>query len=534
MLSLEGSLNPAQGDKVMARLHHSKKVRGFLVQKPQGQFTERVQVVGPEHFGVVAVDCAKHRSKFLLCDFYGNVLIAPTPVEHNQNDFRAACARIRAAMSERGLQDIIVAIERTGTYHRPVQDAFRSAHFETRLVHPFASKQFRRPADPDNKTDDTDLGGIFRAAVNGFGLRHLVWPDLYLELQQLSRQRRDLVGKTTVLRCQIKDTLHQLMPGYAELFPAHLFDTPVALPLARATGSAQAVLDAGLRGLQERVPHGIHYRSTTLGHILDWAHTASPPQSPCQLFREHLDRLVDDFLQKAKESRGLEQQLAHLLVSAPYLQLLALPGICVVSAAELAGEAGPIEGYANANHLTGRSGLCPSRYQSDQTDVHGSLRRRANRRLRAALLRIADNLIHHNHYYRASADRWQRHGKDPRWIRVKIAKSFSRLAFVMLTGRCVFPHPACQPRHYLIEKLLAFHCERKTDIQRSLDDIERLGAQLSGRAREQETSRLQELLDDPRSRRRRGPQAIGKIIPLVLARLGIRMLQSEPEGEDPN
>ena len=239
----------------MARCRYSKRSRGFLVQKPQGQFTQRVQAVGPDHFGVVSVDCAKQRSKFMLCDFYGNVLIEPTLVEHTQADLRAACDRVRSVMHERGLQDVVVAIERTGTYHRPVQDAFRRAGFETRLVHPFASKQFRQPADADNKTDDTDLAAIFRAAVNGFGLLQPTWPDIYLELQQLSRQRRDRVCKTSILRCQIKETLHQLMPGYAELFPGHFFDTPVAMPLARATGSAQAVRDASARAYTTACRH---------------------------------------------------------------------------------------------------------------------------------------------------------------------------------------------------------------------------------------------------------------------------------------
>jgi transposase len=430
------------------------------------------------------------------------------------------------------LKDIVVAIERTGTYHRPVQDAFRRAHFETRLVHPFASKQFRQPADADNKTDDTDLAGIFRAAVNGFGLLQPTWADSYLELQQLSRRRRDLVCKTTILRCQIKETLHQLMPGYAELFPAHFFDTPVALPLARATGSAQAVLDAGLNGLPRCVPQGMHCRMTTLAHILDWARTAMPPQNPCQLFREQLDHLADDFLQKSKEIRTLEQRSAHRLSAVPYVHLLALPGICVVSAAELAGELGPIEYYADANRITGRAGLCPSRYQSDLVDTTGPLRRRANRRLRAVLLRIAVNLIRHNHYFQARADRWTRQQKDPRWIRVKVSKSFSRLAFIMISGRCLVPHPSCQPRHSICDKIMAFHCEHHTDIQRALEDIDRVSAQLSARTGREETRMLQNQLADRRCRRRRGPQAIGKIIPLVLARLGIRMVQSETEGED--
>jgi transposase len=516
----------------MSRARQSKKSRRYLVQKPLGQFTQRVQAVGPERFGVVSVDCAKQRSKFMLCDFYGNVLIEPTHVEHTQAGFADAIQRLRATINQHQLRDLVVAIERTGTYHRPLQDAFRRAAFETRLVHPFASKQFRLPADPGNKTDDTDLAAIFRAAVNGFGLLQPDWSLVYLEIQQLARQRRDLVCKTTALRCQIKEVLHQLMPGYAELFPNHLFDTPVALPLARATGSAQAILDAGLQGLPQRVPAGVHYRMTTLVKILDWARTAAPPQQPAQRFREHLDRLTDDFLSKTREIRLLEQQLASLLATTPYIHLLALPGICVVSAAELAGEMGPIEHYAHANHITGCAGLCPSRYQSDEVDAHGPLRRRANRRLRAVLMRIADNLIRHNHHYGARAARWLALGKDPRWSRVKIAKSFSRLAFVMLIGKCVHPHPACQPRHSICEKLLAFHCEHHTAIEQTLADIDRVNQQLGSRGRRDEVQTLQDQLDDPSRRRRRGPQALAKIIPLVLARLGIRVLQSETEGED--
>lgn len=124
----------------MARTRSPKKARGFLVQKPLGQFTERVQAVGPEHFGVVCVDCAKASSKFCLCDFYGNVLIEPTTVEHTQPTLRAAIDRVRAVMAARGVSDGVVAIERTGTYHRPVQDAFRRAAFDTRLVRAFDTR----------------------------------------------------------------------------------------------------------------------------------------------------------------------------------------------------------------------------------------------------------------------------------------------------------------------------------------------------------------------------------------------------------
>jgi hypothetical protein len=187
--------------------------RRFQVHKPSGTLHPRVQAAGPEHFGVVSVDCAKDRSKWMLADFYGQILIPPTPVEHTRTDFEAALARLRGAVEDRRLTDLIIAVERTGRYHLPAQRAFAAAGFEVRIVHPFATKQFRQPADPGNKTDDTDLAALHRAAVNGFGLAERDLGPVHEQLRLLARHRRDLVRKAVVLRCQIQGVLEALMPG---------------------------------------------------------------------------------------------------------------------------------------------------------------------------------------------------------------------------------------------------------------------------------------------------------------------------------
>src|SRR3984893_15381948 len=140
------------------RCNRSTKTRKtFLLQKPNGELTPRIQEVGPEHFGIVAIDCGKGCSRYLLSDFYGQPLLQPTPFPHTRGDLQAAIERLRQAMRQHDLRDMVVAIERTGEYHRPVQRAFRQAGFETRLVHPFTTKQYRQPADTDYKTDDTDV-----------------------------------------------------------------------------------------------------------------------------------------------------------------------------------------------------------------------------------------------------------------------------------------------------------------------------------------------------------------------------------------
>jgi len=223
----------------------------FVLPKPTGQLVPRVQQAGPDHFGIVASDCAKARARYFLADFYGRTLLEPATVPHTRGDFQAAIDRLRQASRPHDLRDRVVAIERTGAYRRPVQHAFRQAGFETRLVHPFTSQPYRQPADPGNKTDDTDLAAIGRATTHGFGLLEPTGPDAYISIPLLRRQRRDLVDKKAMLQCQIREVLHAAMPGYADGCCHRWDDSPAPLVFARHLTAAPAVRQAGRAGLQE-------------------------------------------------------------------------------------------------------------------------------------------------------------------------------------------------------------------------------------------------------------------------------------------
>lgn len=63
------------------------------LQKPNGVISPRVQQVGGEHFAIVCVDPAKHRSEWMMADYFGNVLIPPQTLEHQGPFFKAAVER---------------------------------------------------------------------------------------------------------------------------------------------------------------------------------------------------------------------------------------------------------------------------------------------------------------------------------------------------------------------------------------------------------------------------------------------------------
>ncbi len=372
-----------------------------FIGKPTGQIQERVRAVGPEHFGIVAVDCAKRRSKFMICNFYGKVIIEPSIVEHTAGGLRAMTRFVAEACRTEELTDTIVAVEMTGIYHKPIQRSFRKAGFDTRIVHPFASNHYRRPLHPDAKTDDHDLEAIFHAAIKGYGLAALPVGEVYQSLQALSRHRHNLVKQRARLMVQIRRLLHQTMPGFADLFEDDkLFHKSIAMPVALKFNSAEAIRSAGARGIASYLNDSkVRFQSRTIERIVAWAGTAAEASELSAIHTRQWKELNEVRRLLDGQVTATEQELAGFLVKTPYILLLSVTGINVVSAARLAGEAGPIQHYATARAINGRAGLYPSRYQSDEVDhSDGRLVRQCNRKLRSAAMLVAENLIKcHSH-----------------------------------------------------------------------------------------------------------------------------------------
>ena len=457
-----------------------------------------------------------------MADYFGNLLIQQQTVEHRGACFKSAVELIRQSQQQHNIQDTIVVVERTGNYYLAPKRAFANAGFETRVVHPFATKQYRVPADPGNETDENDLYAQHRAAVAGFGLCEFELESPYRELQLRARHRRNLVEKASAIACQIRENLHLAMPGYASLFD-RLFEHQTALAIARRCDSPTKLMELGQAGLSQHLrENNIRHQVRTIDKVLAWASQAareSIQDGPMHhAIWTDLHELYQHFRQQISV---LERELAGYLVQIPYVRLLAIPGINVVSAAELAGEMGPITRYANANAITGRCGLYPSRHQSDQTDNDsGPIIRQANRRLRCVLMRIADNLACHCAYYRGQADVDEALGVDKRASRVKIAKRFSRLAFACVAGDEPMKHSAFQKSDSILEKLREFHHKHQTPIDLLLADLETTVGQLPYHTRSHEAEIVADVLQQ-QTNRRRGVSAIGELLPAVLARLRI-------------
>jgi transposase len=534
MLQHKGDIAMATGvnsDK-SGTSRRSRKIGMAVLGKPRGVILNRVQAVGPERFGVVSVDCGKFRSKWMLADFYGKVLVGPTNVEHLRVSFDLMIQQIRRAVEKHSLKDVIVCVEMTGTYHRPIQRELRKGGFETRLVHPFATSHYRIAEHGDQKTDDHDLVAIFRAGINGFGLLEQPIPSIYRELQIFSRARRDLVRKRSTLQHQIRHHLEESLPGFAAMYGTELWDQIVPVPLLKVIGdqggTVDVVLKLGEQGLVEELKKAgaRGFQRQSVSRVVAWAANTFESNDMAASYARVWRDLLEDWSEKTGQIQALERDLVALLVQTPYVLLLSHPGINVVSASELAGEMGPIENYASANSIKGRAGLYPSRYQSDRVDRYGTLSRFRNARLRGVLTRMADSLVKCNAYWKLRNDALKAANVEGRDIRCRVANRITRSIFQIVSGRRLFDHPSRLDRHYVMEKLLDYqreHRVRPSDIVRNL---EAAAIQIPPRYHQEQAKPLQQVREKAQKSRLQEPKVLGELLVSVLAKLGVTELES--------
>jgi transposase len=505
------------GGLAMSKRRRKGRGRGTKCRKKiDTSLRQRVRKIGGDKFGVLVVDSSKKNAELWFTDFYGEPLWDESrtfPITRGHLDQMMNV--VGGTCREHGLKDLVVGIEQTGRYHRPIKRALEK-RWEVKTIHPFVTKQLRQPASPGVKTDGIDLEAMSRAIIGGYGDEQRPLPALYAKWQLINRAREDAVDSRRRLKQQCQERLHAFMPGYAGLFE-HLWDTPAAVAIAELYGSAKRLLRADVESIRQRLrTKGMRIMRPTINRVLAWAADAPSPDPGGALNRriwrdnlrllEHLGRHISRY----------ERQLAGYLVRTPYVLLMSIPGINVVSASGYGSEVGPITNYIKPSHINGRAGIFPSRYQSDETDcADGPMVGGRNARLRDAVMEITTNLILHNDYFQGWSDLREQRGWSKKKIHVAMANRFNRIAYHMVAGQMLFDHPCLKKRHPILKKITGFALAHGLKPETTMSLVAKAARQLPPDAVAGELIALQDGLADLRRTDGIPVSIIKKTMPLL-------------------
>jgi len=448
---------------------------------PQGadeSLRMRIRQAGPEHVGVLLVDSGKRHFAVRLGNFLGDCLWEPEPVRCHRPALEAMMAEIERQMARHGLVELVVGIERTGRWHQPLKQMVE-AKWPVKMISPFTTKRLRQPANPGVKTDPIDLTAMHRAMICGYGTEEAALPEPWPDFRLRSRARADLVSRRASLKTQCAGRMEALFPGYTDLF-GDLWKTPTAAALIEAYSSPRKVLMAGTDRIMKKLAEaGVACRRSTAERVRAWAAQAAPADGGAavnhDVLRDHLSliRHLSDLIDR------YEVDLLGHLVQTPAVLLLSVTGINVASASDYGSEMGPDGHYIGPRNVTGRAGLFPSRFQSDEADrPNGPVVAGRNARLREAILVIGHNLLSCNPYFRAWRQLPDHREMSYKEARIAVGSRFVRISFQMLRHRTVFDHPVAGRQDSVLCKLVAFARDRRVPADRICELAEQALAQL--------------------------------------------------------
>jgi hypothetical protein len=163
----------------------------------------------------------------------------------------------------------------------------------------------------------------------------------------------------------------------------------------------------------------------------------------------------------------------------------------------------------------------------------GPLAQHCNARLRAAWLRVADNLIKCNAHFHGKFEFWKQRGVDARDIRCRVANRVVRTVFQMVSGRRLYHHSSRLDRQYVLDKLLTFSEEHESPPQEILRDLQHAAEQIPRHEQAAEAAPLLTRYQKCCRSRRAAAQPLRSILLAVLAHYGITGLESKGEAQGP-
>lgn len=377
---------------------------------------------------IVAVDPGKAVNRVWISNGSG-LLAEPMSLSVS----REGIAQLEQALNKHGPDDPVIAIEATGSLHRPwVAELERRHPGSVRLFAPSETRSARTQLGSARfKTDDRDCAALTYMARQGGGRRYGQESPVEA-LRAAVRHRRGLVADRKVAQQRLHDQLNVLCPGLSA--PAGhgrslALDTPTGLAVLTCA-AAFAGRPPQLRSLMCRAP-GRLTTATAQYWLQRWRGCLPPPADADQ--RAHrLARDLDRYRRLRMDIDALDVEVVAFLADTDGEILTTLPGVASVRAAAFAAHSLPIERFPDAEHLYSATGLAPTLYQSATLNRRGRISRQGLAEHRDALMGIAWGLSQRSPAFIERNAELRARGMAPIQARVALARHACRLAYRLL------------------------------------------------------------------------------------------------------
>jgi transposase len=349
-------------------------------------------------------------------------------------------------------EKVFVGIEATGHHYEDIVRILTEEGYSVHIINPASTHEERKQHLTFTKTDEIDLYLIAEALVGNKATNSKLATGVYKQLQNLTRARRSEVDKRSRIKMELRgihDQIWREYQGFSILVGNKVKTTKIfsdfwgkaSLYLLEHYPHASQIVELGefgLRSLSKK--HNLKIRKGTIEKLLFAANECV--SKPIELLSSELFLLKQKLKAYEWHTQNIElydQEIERILVQTQGVLLLTVPGIGLITAAEIYCEMGDLSYYTSASQLVKKAGTNPIIKQSGlDGGYYGCISKQGNANLRRAIYTAGRCLSTHNDALKPFYTRLKEKGKKAAKIYIAMGNKFIKIAFAMLKNQKPF------------------------------------------------------------------------------------------------
>jgi len=410
--------------------------------------------IQPRPFGadtlVVGVDIAKSTQVAVAQDPDHTFSKAFT-FTNSRSGFEAFAAWLEAAKAKAGTPMVVVALEPTGHYWKPLGEFLRGLGIEIRMVSTVLTKRAKYMLDGSPlKTDAKDARVIADLARMGKSRPQYVHGAAVQELRYLVELRERVVRDRTATVNRLHRLLDLLFPELLGMFSR--IDCKALLALLEVAPTPTAALQAGaqkLAAVLDRASKNYHGAAKALEIVAAARSSIGCTEGAAPLVFEVL-LAVPRIRELDAVLAAIEHELAEVLEQIDYGPLLlSIPGFGVVTASVVVAELGDLRLYRHSRQAIKMAGLNLFERSSGNNRGQKRITKRGRALLRKILyLAVLRQMRPQGIYF----DFTKKHAPSKPKPRIVVAamRRLLRLIFAIVRDGKAYQRPSTSPREDLV------------------------------------------------------------------------------------
>ena len=345
---------------------------------------------------LIGVDIAKNTHWARFTDYRGIPLGKALKVSNNKAGFENILTTIKGLGKQKGLPKVILGLEPTGHYWKPLAHYLTSHGIKVVLINPYHTKKAKELDDNSpTKNDKKDALTIARLIRDGRFSQLYLPQDIYGELRVLSSTRCSLMKRQNAIKNTIKAVLDEYFPELVTVFKYPLKGKSCR-QILKSCPFPSLLLQLGRTKVLTQIKKAV---KKTVGQkrvdkLFKTAKDSIGVTYGIQSARLRLTLLIQELELLEKQLDQLEQAMEQALTHTGFKEMiLSIPGVGIITAAGFLANTGDLLRFTHPRQISKLAGYNLIEDSSGEHQSKTVISKRGRKQLRNVLYQMARTTV---------------------------------------------------------------------------------------------------------------------------------------------